>query len=534
MRRVLFILAGTLALAGCSRPESAVTTGNRDQVLHLGIKDEPSDLDPHINTASSTSSILSTLYQGLVTPASDGVTVLPGDADNWEISRDGLTLTFHIRSDARWSNSESITAEDYRQSFLRILDPQLGSESSGDLFVVRGARAFVEGRSRDPTSVGIEVPDPRTLVMFLNHPAPYLLKVLGRSPFYPVYMPALDAGGGRHQRGGPWTNPGVLVSNGPFTLLEWKPNAYIRVVRNPHFWDSGRVKLREIRFYPIDDEAAEERSFRAGQLHATYRLPATKVPVYASEHPGELHLTPALRTNFITFNVTRAPFTDPRVRRAFSLAIDRVRLVAAALGKLGTPAFSFVRPGTGGYTPEEGFRFDPAEAAGLLTAAGYPSGVGLPSVELTLNGNTGTAVAIAEVLKEMWSRNLGVRVDVRAVEFKAYLSIERERQFQIVMEGYTYIFDPRDILEGVVTGDPNNDAGSANPAYDRAFEASDHAADEAGRRAAFDEMEGINAREVYYAPIYYSNRGILVCPSVKGWRDNRLGIIDWRELSLRP
>ena len=532
--RLAILVAAAGLLAGCSRPESAVATGDRDQVLHLGNKDEPADLDPHINTASSTSTILSSLYQGLVTPASDGVTVLPGDAERWETSADGLTLTFHIRRDVRWSNGEALTAEDYRQSFLRILDPKLGCELSGYTFAIKGARDYIEGRQADPSLVGLRVPDPHTLVVVLDYPAPYLFKVLGRAPFYPVYLRALDTTGGRSQRGGAWTLPGVLVSNGPFTLAEWKPNASIRVVRNPNYWDAGRVRLREIRFYPIDDEAAEERSFRAGQLHVTYRLPKTKVPVYESEHPGELHLTQSLRTNFVTFNVTRAPFTDPRVRRAFSLAIDRERLVGAALGKLGAPAHSFVRPGTGGYVPAGLFRFDPAEAASQLAAAGYPGGAGLPPVELTLNGNTGVALTVAEVLKEMWKTNLGVRVDVRAVEFKVYLSIERERQFQILTEGYSYISDPRDLLEGIVTGDPNNDAGASNPDIDRALDASDHALDPAGRWAAFDAMEAVNAREVYYAPIYFPNRGMLVGPSVKGWRDNSLGIIDWREISLGP
>ncbi len=532
MRLPLLLALAAFALAGCGRMETAVSSGNRDQVLHIGNKDEPSALDPHINTASSTSTILSALFEGLVTPASDGVTILPGDAESWEVSPGGLTLTFHLRRDARWSSGEPVTAEDYRQSFLRILDPRLGSELSGYIFAIRGAQAFVEGRSTDPGSVGIVAPDPRTLVLTLEHPAPYLFRVLGRAPFYPVHLRDLDASGGRSQRGGPWTLPGALVSNGPFTLAEWRPNAFISVRRNPGFWDAARVTLREIRFYPTDDEASEERSFRAGQLHVTYGLPKTKVPVYESEHPDELHVTKVLRTNFLTFNVARAPFADPRVRRAFSLSVDRERLVGAALGRLGTPARSLVRPGTGGYTPPEGFRFDPSAAAALLAAAGYPGGAGLPRVEMTLNGNTGVAVSVAEILREMWSKVLGVRVDVLPVEHKVYLEIERERQFQLLMEGYAYIPDARDLLEGIVTGDPNNDSGASNPAVDSALVASDRSPDEAGRWAAFDIMEAVNAREAYYAPVYYTNRGILVSPSVRGWRDNGLSIIDWREISL--
>ena len=308
----------------------------------------------------------------------------------------------------------------------------------------------------------------------------------------------------------------------------------MRVSANPSFWDAGRVRLREIRFYPTDDEGAEERAFRTGQLHVTYRLPKSKLPVYAAEHPGELHILQSLRTNFLTFNVARAPFTDSRVRRAFSLAVDRERLVAAVLGRLGAPAFSMVRPGTGGFMPPRVFGFDPGGAARLLAEAGYAGGRGLPPVELTLNGNTGTTLEVAEVIQRMWEEHLGVRATVRPVEFKAYLNIERERQFQVLLEGYSYIPNPRDMLEGIVTGDPNNDSGSSDAGFDAVFASSDQTADEGRRMAAFAELEAINARGAYFAPVYYANQGLLVSPSVRGWHDNGISVIDWRELRLEP
>jgi oligopeptide transport system substrate-binding protein len=532
-RRILLILA--VAAAGCGRRETLVESGARNQVLHIGNKDEPSDLDPQINTASSTVTILSALFQGLVTYSSDGRTVLPGMADRWQVSPDGLTYTFHIRDGARWSNGQPLTSRDFLESFMRLLDPQVACEDVGWAFPIRGARDFVEGRSADPASVGIRAPDAHTLVISLGHPAPYMLMLLTNATFYPVYMPSLDAGGGRRQRGGPWTRPGALVGNGPFVLSDWRPNAYVSVTRNPNFWDAARVRLREVRFYPTDDENSEERAFRAGQLHVTARLPKTKVPVYEAEHGRELHVLPLLRTNYLSFNVTRAPFADSRVRRAFSLAIDRERLVRAALGKLGVPAFSFVRPGTGGYTPARGFRFDPAEARRLLEAAGFASGAGLPPVELTLNGNAGTTIAVAEVLQRMWAENLGVHATVRGLEFKVYLSTERERQFQVLLEGWSYtIDDARDLLEEGVSDDPGNDTGASLRDFDEAFAAADNTSDQARRREAFDRMEAIIAREGFYAPLYYTNQGFLVHPSVRGWRDNPIQLIDWRELYLEP
>lgn len=511
-----------------------VESGTRDQVLHFGNKDEPSDLDPTICNAYSTGNIIQALYQGLVVLSSDGKTILPGIADRWQVSPDGLTYTFHIREGALWSNGAPLTSRDFLDSFLRALDPQVGCENAGYAFSIRGARAFNEGRSADPDSVGMRAPDARTFVLSLAHPAPYLLMLLTNFPFFPVYMPSLDSNGGRHQRGGPWTRPGAMVSDGAFVLDDWRPNAYVSVKRNPQFWDAGRVRLNEIRFYPTDDENAEEMAFRAGQLHVTARLPMTKVAVYESDHPGELHLVPILRTYFLTFNVSRAPFTDWRVRAAFSFAVDRESLVHAALGKLATPAYARVRPGLGGYSGTPGFRFDPAEGRRLLAAAGFPGGAGLPPVEFTLNGNAGSTLSVGEVLQQMWLDNLGVHVSVAPVEFKVYLSILREIQFQVLLDSWLSIPDPRDLLSQGVTGDPNNDSGASNAAYDAAFADSEMTADPALRAAAFARMEAINAREVYYAPIYYIDQGILVHPSVRGWRDNPSMRIDWRDLYLAP
>jgi len=194
-----------------------------------------------------------------------------------------------------------------------------------------------------------------------------------------------------------------------------------------------------------------------------------------------------------------------------------------------------VRPGTGGFALAEGFRFDPGEGRRLLAEAGFPGGAGLPPIDFTLNGNAGVTIALSEALQQMWVQNLGVRVTVHPLEFKVYLSTEREKQFQVLMEGWGYVVpDPRDMLELGVTGDPNNDSGASFPDYDAAFAASDSTGDEAARREAFNSMEAVDAREDFYAPLYYTNHGFLVHPSVRGWRDNPLEIIDWRELYLAP
>jgi oligopeptide transport system substrate-binding protein len=531
---MVLILAGLLAASGCARRSTTVGEGNRSGILHVGNKDEPADLDPHINDAISTARILCALFEGLVQYSDDGQSIVPAGAERWGVSPDGLTYTFHLRGAARWSNGAPVTAGDYRDSFLRILDPRVGSEAAGSAFAIRGARDFALGRERDPAKVGIIASDTLTLVLELDHPAPYLLNVLAWSPYYPLYMPSLDANGGRAQRGGAWERPGTLVSNGAFTLAEWRPNAFVRVVRNPAYWDAARVRLNEVRFYPTDDDASEERAFRAGQLHMTYSLPKTKMDAYEAAASPELHRLPTQRTNFIAFNVTRGPFADKRVRRAFSLAIDREKLVHAALGSLGTAAHAMARPGTAGFVPKDRFPYDPSEAARLMADAGYPGGRGFPAVELTLNGNTGLTLTVAEVLQQMWSETLGVHLELRPLEFKVYLSVDRDKQFQILLEGYSPFPDPHDILTFGASDDPNNDSGVADAAYDRALADSDSAPDRGRRQAALDQVEAINSEGTYYAPLYYSNRGMLIQPSVRGWHDHAVASINWSELYLEP
>src|ERR1019366_7315281 len=218
----------------------------------------------------------------------------------------------------------------------------------------------------------------------------------------------------------------------------------------------------------------EEHSCRAGQLHVTYRLPEPKVAGYERDRPAELQISPELRTIYLTFNVTKPPFTDVRLRRAFSLAVNREQLVHAALGKLGTPAHAMVRSGTGGYTPPAAVGFDPAEARRLLAEAGYPGGKGLPGIEFTLNGNTGIALVTGAALQAMWAQNLGVRVSVIPCEFKVYLSTLREKQFQLLLDSWAYgIADPRDVLQVATSGDPNHDSSWGNPKFDAAFAATD-------------------------------------------------------------
>lgn len=518
--------------AGCAKRETAVEAGYRTQTLHFGNASEPPDLDPHTNISAAAGYIIGALFESLVWVANDGTTVLPGVAERWEISADGRTFLFHLRRDARWSNGDPLTADDIVAGYRRFLDPALACEAANVVFPITGARDYLEGRSKDFATVGVKALDSSTVRITTRFRAPYLIQVVGG--IVPVHQPSLDRFDGRTKRGGKWTQPGHLISNGPFVLKQWKPNVVVAVARNPHYWNASRVQLQEIRFHPIEDLSAEERAFRSGQLHVTSSLPFNKVAPYRQRRAPELQLAPVLRSNYISFQTQKPPFSDARVRRAFSLAIDREQLAASVLNGLGDPAYTYVRPGTGGYHVGKQARFDPAEARRLLAEAGFPRGAGFPPVDYLLNGRNEDTLTIAQALQRMWQENLGVKVQLAPTEFKVWLDLLRTRSFHITADNWNLGFaDPVDLLALGVTGDPNNVAIWSHAPYDVAFAAIESAPYDDARRRAIETCERLIGEEVPYAPVWYTNRARLVHPMVQGWRNNALQFIDWTALSLQ-
>ena len=228
MRRFLvfwLLVSGLwLLISACTRRETDVQRGNREQVLHRGIGSEVSDLDPQLVTGLAEQCVVSALFEGLVTEDPRDLHPVPGVAERWEISPDGLTYTFHLRADAKWSDGASVTARDFVASFRRILTPSLAADNATLFYLVRNAEAFNQGRLADFAQVGFAAPDDRTLRITLAHPAPYFLTLLAQMPWLPVPLPAIERSGAADQRGNSWTRPGRLVGNGPFVLKTWKPN----------------------------------------------------------------------------------------------------------------------------------------------------------------------------------------------------------------------------------------------------------------------------------------------------------------------
>jgi len=350
----LFLSCVALAIAGCTKRETPVEAGIRTQTLLIGNLAEPRDLDPHIVTAATDSYILAALFEGLTVLDEQTSKPLPGTADHWEISADGLVYTFHLRPGARWSNGDPVTARDFAYSFQRMLTPALGSEYSYMLWVIKNAEAYNSGKLTDFSAVGIAAPDDAILRLTLERPTPYLLALAAHATWMPVHRATIEKFGRMDQRSTAWTRPGHLVSNGPFTLAEWSPNARIVVDKNPRYWDAAHTHLNHIVFFPIESADVEEHNFRAGQMHVTYDLPASKIAVYRQQNPGELRIDPLLNTLYLNFNTTKPPLNNPKVRRALALAIDREAISRNVFQGAWPALHSFTPPNCGGYTPRAG------------------------------------------------------------------------------------------------------------------------------------------------------------------------------------
>jgi oligopeptide transport system substrate-binding protein len=532
IHRAAWLPALAIALVGCAR-STRVETGTRDQVLHIGNGAEPGDLDPNTNRATVEYNIDSALFEGLVEISNDGRTILPGAAERWDVSADGRIYTFHLRPDARWSDGSPLTADDFLYSFRRVFTPSIACETAIYGFAISGARDFTTGKVPSPEAIGLRAPDPHTFEIRLDHRQPYLLYILGGAPFEPVPRAVVERFGGGGRPGTAWALPGNMVSNGPFMLAAWHRNQDLVAVRNPRYWDSSRVRLREIDFYPMDDADAEERAFRTGQLHVTQALSLSKIAAYRDVADTRLHVTPQLNTDYLLFNTARPPFSDLRIRRAFSLVIDRDRLIPLVLNGAASPAHSLTRPGTGGYSPPRIADFDPAQARRLLAEAGYSGGAGFPAVEFKTS-NPGNR-KLAEALQEVWRKELGVRVALVQEEEKAFFSDESTGNYQLAAMGFFYAINaPEAVLVVPLSDSLYNYTGWKDAEYDRAYRRADRAETEADRRDGLDAMERILAREVPFAPLFFVNQPRLVSPQVRGWRDNAIGSIDWRELWLAP
>lgn len=511
----------------------AVGCGVRDRsALRIGNGAEPQALDPHLVTGIPEHRLISTLIEGLVDADPATLEPIPAMADSWTVSEDALTYTFHIRENAVWSNGDPVTADDFVYSWRRMLTPSLGAEYSYMLHCLKNGKAFSEGRITDFSEVGVKAVDPHTLEVTLEHPTPYFLSMQIHISWFPVHRATVEKFGRMDERNTKWTRPGNFVGNGAFVLKRWIPNNVIEVVKNERYWNADKVRLNRILFYPTDNGLTEERSFRTGLLDATENVPIMKVPVYRRERPDVLRTDPYFGTYFYRLNVTRPPFTDVRVRRAFAMAVDRKAVAENVMTGGQRPAGALTVPNTAGYTCPTNVEYNPVEARRLLAEAGYPDGRGMPTVELLFNTSENHKM-IAEAIQQMWKRDLNVQVSLVNQDWKVYLASQRNLDFNIARASWIGDYlDPNSFLECFLSNGGNNNTGWSNKDYDGLLAEAAQTPDRSRRIELLQRAEGILLEEAPIIPIYYYTRVYLRSTSIKNWPGNLLGYISFKNLSF--
>ena len=505
------LLAAVPALAAMLALASAAVAA--EQVLIFNNGAEPETLDPHKMTGVPEHTLALALFEGLVTHDPKTLEPRPGVAESWTVSADGLAYTFRLRADAKWSNGDRVTSSDFLFSWERALKPATASEYAYQLWYIKNAKKFNKGEISDFADVGLKAPDDRTLVVTLENPTHFFLDLCGFETLMPVHRGCLEAHGEK------WTKAGNLVGNGPFVLAEWLPKQKIVFTPNPHYWNAKIVRLRRIEALPYDDLDTAYNMFLAEKVDWLRGIPLPKIDEI--KRNPDYYAFPILASYFFRFNVTKPPFDNVLVRKAFSLAVDRETLCRDVLKAGQIPATGYAPPGLPGYQPVSGPGYDRKKARELLAEAGYPEGKGFPAVDILFNTNE-SHKTVSEVLAQMWKENLGVTVGLRNTEWKIYMEEVRKLRYHVTRAGWNGDYlDPNTFLDMFVTGGGNNNTGFSNTEYDKLVLEASREADPAKRMKILRRVEEILVVEqLPILPLYfYVNQGLLA-PKVKGVYSN--------------
>jgi oligopeptide transport system substrate-binding protein len=458
---------------------------------------EPQSLDPAIVTGQLEGRICLALFEGLTTRDPKG-NIIPGMAESWMISPDGLTYTFTLRPGIKWSNGDPVTSYDFLNSWERALTPATASEYSYQLYYLVNGEAYGTGKIADFTQVGVKAPDDHTLVVTLAHPTAYFLELTSFQTLCPVHLPSVK------KYGRDWTKPGRMISNGPYVLKEWRLNDYILLEANPYYWRP--VPIHRIKVLPTDTATACFNLFyskKTDLILDTRSIPSELVQEIKNE--PYFHANPFGATSFIRFNVKRKPFDDVRVRQALALALDKEDIVDKITRAGEHIADTLVPPGSAGYTPPRGLAYNPAKARQLLAEAGYPDGRGFPDVEL-LYPKRGTSEQVVTEIQALWQRDLGINsIHLRGQEWKVFLNTQELVDFDLSISGWIGDYnDPQTFLDMFVTDGGNNQTGWGDPQYDGMLQTSENTADPAKRMQILHNMEKILVEDqVPIVPVYF-------------------------------
>jgi oligopeptide transport system substrate-binding protein len=521
------LFAIPLYLTGCANQESSTISARTiqvsselapEQVLNRHLEGDPRSLDPSLVTDVVGQRVEDDLFEGLVTLDEAGHSV-PGVALTWNTSPDGKTWTFHLRDNARWSNGQPVTADEFVYSWRREVDPATGSEYSQALAPIENAMDVAAGKM-PLSSLGVESAGLHTLVVHLKAPTAYLLALLTNSVLVPLYEPAIK------QWGDAWTQPGHMVSNGPFVLSDRVINGHITVVKNPYYWNANRVRLSKVNYLVVSDYDASTDQYLAGNIDFTERFNVTEKDLLQQTLGDQVVISPIFATAMFGYNLTKPPFADnPKLRLALNISLDRGILVNDVMHSVGVPAYN-VMPPLDGYTPAipewATFSADARHALArkLYQEAGYSDSHPLEAVMTYMSSGPHVRREM-EAMAAMWQMNLGARIQIYNEEWKVMLQARQLRQPTFFWDAWSGDYpDPFTFMQLFQTGFGMNDGDYSNPKFDALVNQASSINESAKRFELFHSAEEILNEDAPVLPVYYYVSTHLIKPYVKGWQSN--------------
>lgn len=487
---LLFLVTGAL-MTGC--------IGDKAD-LSVNVGPNPESIDPAINTTVDGATLIIHAFEGLCTLDQDGVPI-PGQAESWTISDDKLTYTFTLREGLKWSDGTDLTAEDFVYAWNRAISPDTAADYEYMFDVIDG---YDEG------SLNVTALDDRTLQVVLKAVTPYFLELTAFPAYSPVQKATIEKNGDQ------WAlSPKTYVGNGPYKLSKWVASSYMIYVKNEYYWNSEALGPDSIKFVLMDDDSSILSAYEKGEILFADSLPNDEIDAWKDK--PDFYMEGQLGTYYVSYNCAVAPFDNPLVREALTLAVDR-NYICVEIGQAGQqPAGAFVPIGLSDVDPNVQFRdvggnyYDPsaeayeanlARAKELLAEAGYPNGEGFPAVTYLYNTSTGHQL-IAEALQQMWGK-LGIQVTIESQDWATFINTRKNGDYQIARNGWLADYnDPISFLDMWVTGGGNNDAQWSNAEYDQLISEVKASSDATERMTKMHQAEDILFDEWVLCPIYY-------------------------------
>lgn len=516
IRGFLLALSGALLVTACGPGPS----GDDVPTLRRGISAKVSTLDPHNSSAQWENIIIGDMFIGLTTDGPDGKPV-PGMATRWDVDPTGTVWTFHL-GDHVWSDGEPVTAHDFVYGFQRLQDPLIASQYASMLWLVENAEKVNSGEL-PPEALGAHALDDKTFELRLEYPAPYLPDLLTHYTTFPVPKRAVEA------YGNTWVQPGKIIVNGPYKLVYWRTGDQLAVEKNPTGFGAAEACFGRVVYFEIDNESAYENKIAAGDLDINNVFSGPRKNEIEAKFPGWVRTSPGLLTTYWSFNQTRAPFDDVRVRKALSLALDREFMVRNVLTPGFEAAYAFVPPTIANYEterPQASFRDMPrperlAEARRLLEEAGF--GPDKPLKFEFIHRSTGDNPKVAPVAQQNWAEIAPwVEPVIVRQETSSFYARMRQTDFEIGDGAWLADYnDPQNYLFLLDSQTGQQNYGKFdNPQYDALIAESNRELDLTKRAELFAKAEKLMLEEFPITPMWVQVTQNLVDPTLTGWVEN--------------